>query len=740
MKRRIHITRLAILIVVALCLITLFAACQEKDVVTVKYIVDNKAKTIQLKLGDTFTTPDDLVEAGVTITWYTDSAYQNEWNLETKLTEDITLYGKKGQGTITIAQAIALCTETESTERYLIRGIIKNIENPSYGSMTIKDDTGEIYVYGTRGADGKTYYDKMEDKPYAGDEVLLSATLQLFKNEPEIKIGWILEVRHIDVEVDESLYTQMTIAQARNAEKDALVKTSGVVSRIIYANGKIPCGFILIDNTSSMYVYDNQVTPRVKIGNTVTILGTKDYYILDSEKSNATKFGYKGCNQLTNVILKENDEGNSSFDKTWISETNVKSIVETPFSEDISALTYKVNALIKKQVGTGFINYYIDDIDGQTGSYVYTMCNGSDFEWMDEFDGKICTVYLTAFNAKANNSGCIWRFIPIEVKYENYSFDISKAPDYAIKYEAEKQFKTSYSVAEETTLPEELITNVSSELLGFENVSLTYESSDNNILAITIDNGKPYLTLKGFGKATLTITATHGQNSVSKKIEITVNEVAKINSITVAEAIAAEIGAEVTVKGIVGPSLVNQVGFYLIDESGAIAVVTDASSMAELQLGNEVVVQGKRAVRKKDANDASYFGQTNLDDSKILSNDYDKHDYSTKTFITDKTLPDLLNVPVTDDVTTNIYVIKAKVKVVEAQYYSNIYITVDDKELLLYCSSSNQYSWLKAYDGKEVTMEVALCNWNSKASYRGCVLSVIASDGTKVCNKLNFAK
>ncbi len=104
---------------------------------------------------------------------------------------------------ITIAEAISLCTETESAQRYYIRAIVKTIDNATYGSMTIKDDTGEISVYGTRGADGTTFYDKLDDKPYAGDEVLLYATLQLFKDTPEVKIGWIMEVKHNQVEIDE---------------------------------------------------------------------------------------------------------------------------------------------------------------------------------------------------------------------------------------------------------------------------------------------------------------------------------------------------------------------------------------------------------------------------------------------------------------------------------------------------------------------------------------------------------
>ena len=40
-------------------------------------------------------------------------------------------------------------------------------------------------------------------------------------------------------------------------------------------------------------------------------------------------------------------------------------------------------------------------------------------------------------------------------------------------------------------------------------------------------------------------------------------------------------------------------------------------------------------------------------------------------------------------------------------------------------------------DGQEITIELALCNWNSKTYYAGCVISVITEDG-KIINTLNF--
>jgi hypothetical protein len=56
--------------------------------------------------------------------------------------------------------------------------------------------------------------------------------------------------------------------------------------------------------------------------------------------------------------------------------------------------------------------------------------------------------------------------------------------------------------------------------------------------------------------------------------------------------------------------------------------------------------------------------------------------------------------------------------------------------ILLYTSSGKQYNWAKELGTGELTIELALCDWNSKG-YKGCIISI--SDGTtKIVNNLNF--
>ena len=636
---------------------------------------------------------------------------------------------------ISIAEAFEICAaNTEETERlYYIRGTVTKVSNPAYGEMYVSDGTNEILVYNTKNADGTVGYAEMAERPVKGDEVLLFCTLNNHNGTNQVKSAWVIEFKHDEVEIDPSMYTEMTIAEAREADVDALLRVKGVVARITYSNGKVPQGVILVDGTSSIYVYGVDIAGQVSIGNTIEVAAKKTYYVLASEQSNADKFGYKGACQLDESILLSNDKGNTEFDKSWITEATVKEIIDTPVTEDITNLIFKANALVKKAPGNGFVNYYIDDIDGVTGSYVYTQCNGSDFDWLDQFDGKICTVYFVAQNAKSSTSGCVWRFLPVAVSYDGYTFNTDNAAEYAVKYHGVDQFLSEYT----GNPAKELVSSVSSELLGFAGATLSYVSSNETVAYFTTVNGQTIFNCGEAGTATVTVTGSYNGKSYTATVEITVKKNAEFETISIADAISKEIDEIVYVKGIVGPSLVNQSGFYLFDESGMVAIrVADNAIFETIAIGNEVVIQGKRDLWHKEG---YTHGQIVISNAEVVANYYGEYDYLTISPIVGKDITYILGLDKLDIAqTTTLYSITATVKVVDAQYYSNIYLTDGTNDLLLYCSSSSQYSWLKAYAGQTVTVELAPCNWNSKAGFAGCVLAVVLEDGTKVLNTLNF--
>ena len=638
--------------------------------------------------------------------------------------------------TITIAQALELCGEAGNitTERYYIVATIKSVTNAAYGQMVIEDATGEIEVYGTYSADGEINYSAMDEKPVKGDTVLLHCILQNYNGTKEVKNARLIAFKKNEAPVDLNAYTAATIAEARAAAIGTKVKVSGVVAAITYADGMKPIGFVLVDNTQSIYVYGGDATQQVAVGNKVELAASKTYWVLDKEKDNADKFGYMGCNQLEDATVISNDgKTDNAFDKSWIEESTVKKIMDTPVTEDVTTIIYKVTALVTKAPGSGFTNYYFNDLDGVTGSYTYSQCNGSDFAWLDQFDGKICTVYLMALNAKSGSAGCVWRFLPIAVEDNGYTFDKNGAAEFAVKYHGLTQFLPTYSGNPAL----EMTTEVSSELLGFEGATLSYTSDNEAVVKFVSVGDKLIMNCLGEGKATVTVKGAYNGKEYSAAMEIAVSYQQADNYTNVAGAIAAELNSTVTVKGIVGPSLVNKDGFYLIDESGIISVLTDAETLKTLQPGHEVVLTAKRD--KFHNNEGSHHGQTCLTNAKVDVNNYGSHEYYTGHFVTDKTLADFRNLDVTKDYSTTVFVLKATVAVVETPYYTTIKLTGAGVEVSLYCSSANQYKWLKQFAGQEITIEMAACNWNNKTYYVGCVLAVITEDG-KIINELNFSK
>ena len=637
---------------------------------------------------------------------------------------------------ITIAEAIEIAmaeTSDNPTTRYLIRATIVKVSNPAYGEMTIADETGEIYVYGTYSADGVLRYSEMDEKPVKGDEVLLSCTLNTYGGKPQVKNGRIIEFKVADKEdIDTSDYTPMSILEARDAEVGTKISITGIVARITYANGMKPSGVYLIDGTNSIYVYDADIAGQVAIGNKITVLGEKDYWVLDTEANNANKHGYKGCCQISSALLYENDNATNEIDFSWCEELTVKEILNILVTENVTTTVFKTNALVKKVPGNGFVNYYFYDLDGKTGAYTYTQCNGNDFAWLDAFDGKICTVYLSPMNAKSTSSDCYFRFLPVAVIDEGFTFDLANAPAHIVEYYGVGQFLSTY-----TGNPMlELVTSVSSELLGFENATLSYSSSNESVVYFEEADGKLIFNCKNNGTATVTITGTYGEYTHSVTVEITVDAPVTSEGLTVEEAIGTAVGEVIKVEGIVGPSLVNRDGFYLIDETGVLAIiVNDASVWEGLALGQKVVIEG---MRDKFNSGSNGYGVTCLTSATVAVNYYGQHEYSTESFITGKTLDDFYALDANEDHSTEVYVATGTIVIQETNFYSNIKLqTPNGKQITLYSSSANQYNWLKAFAGEEITVEIVPCNWNGKSYWAGCVIAVRTAEG-KVYNELNF--
>ncbi len=628
-----------------------------------------------------------------------------------------------GDTAVTIADAKATLTgDVFSSDTYItIKAFVREVD--SNGIVSVSDSTGSLNIDLTKGLDSsgkEILYSAIENKPEVKDTVTLK--IKLWKTDGEISA-----YEAVIVSVEKFTYVEMSVADARSATKGAGIKLTGTVAKITYANGFIPSGFILVDSTSSIYVYSNTAAANVEIGNTVTVTGEKDYWILDTEQTNAQKFGYQGSCQLSEAEVIANDEKtDGTFDKSWIEETTLMDILSTPVSENITSKIYKVNALVKEVADKGFTNFYFFDIDGTTGSYTYTQCNGEDFTWLREYEGKICTVYLTALNAKSTSSSCLFRLLPVAVSYDGYTFDITDAPKYAVKYHGLTQLKSEYSGDPALTLN----TSVSSELLGFSGATLSFSSNNENVVKFNTDGGITVMNCPGYGTATVTVTATHGDNQYSEEIVITVDENAVIDALTVADAIAAEENEEITVKGIVGPSIIhaNRRGFYLIDSSGIIAVsFANSNALGDIEIGNEIIVTGTRLTV-----DGT---QICIDNASLTANYYGKNKFPAGSITENTSIADAVSAKNT----TAIFKATGKLKIEGNNYYTNYVITIDGVNYTLYASNpTSQYAFLAEYMDKDVEILLSIVNWNGK-SYKLCALGLITEDGP-VYSEYSFGK
>lgn len=76
---------------------------------------------------------------------------------------------------------------TNTVEKYLVKGEITEIKSEQYGNLYIKDAEGNtLYIYGLYSQDGTVRYDAMTDKPAVGDTITVMSQVCNY-NGPQLK-------------------------------------------------------------------------------------------------------------------------------------------------------------------------------------------------------------------------------------------------------------------------------------------------------------------------------------------------------------------------------------------------------------------------------------------------------------------------------------------------------------------------------------------------------------------------
>lgn len=187
---------------------------------------------------------------------------------------------------------------TNTVEKYLVKGTVTEIKSEQYGNMNIVDSEGNIlYIYGLYDKDGTTRYDAMANKPAVGDTITVMSVVSNY-NGPQLKNA---AVQSIEKPVDETTSITDAIAigekLAHNTATEEKYLIKGVVTEI--KNTTYGNLYIVDEAGNSLYIYGmydeagnryDAMTNKPEVGDTITVL---------SVISN-----YNGA-QLKNAVLQE---------------------------------------------------------------------------------------------------------------------------------------------------------------------------------------------------------------------------------------------------------------------------------------------------------------------------------------------------------------------------------------------------------------------------------------------------
>lgn len=683
--------------------------------------------------------PQDPLKTGeIFDSWYVDETFEIEWDFQQPILNDTVIFA---HFYLTIPSAIEIGSELShdqiTNESYYVKGRVKSIDNLEYGNMTISDDdNNDFYVYGIFSRDGLVKYGDMIERPVVGDVVYLYGPLKKYNESIELNNSRLIkfELDDREPEIDINDYLSVNIDIAWESDIDTKVLVEGVVASITFANGFKPNGLYLVDDHGAIYIYSDAIASSVSIGDKIQVAGTRANFILGTEIGFAELHGYQGAIQIADAHLISRLGSGFDIAKDWIQPKTMKELMDTDHRiENITGTIFEVTAFVRKSEGSGFTNYYFNDLDNETGSYTYTMNNGNDFSWLDQFDGELRTVYLSIINAKASAAGIVYRLYPVAIG-DIVEYDQAYNPTLAVKYYGVGQFKPEYLLGFSPDL--EMTTSITAPWLDIETVSLEYTSSNPSVAYFELVDEKLIFKTNELGTAVITIKGIDGENSYLEEVTVLVKEPAPVEFITVAEAIAKVDDTIVTVKGIVAASLVNQTGFYLIDDTGIVAVRMSGVELGKLNLGNEVIIEGKKT-HVRGSNDPSVsLGQLVIDESSIVMNYEGSHEYQTNFFVEGKTVADINNLDKLEEHSTTAYVFNATITSVIAPYYQNYYLESNGEQIRIYAGSGSQLSFLSDYIDQEVTVEYISVNWNGN-NYVGAVIAIIV-DGVKIVNNLHF--
>lgn len=179
-------------------------------------------------------------------------------------------------------------------------------------------------------------------------------------------------------------------------------------------------------------------------------------------------------------------------------------------------------------------------------------------------------------------------------------------------------------------------------------------------------------------------------------------------------------GEIVTIKGVVvkhnytDQSTPYITGFWIADETGSIYIYGEKSAKT-VQEGNLVTVKGTKGfyIPNNDTGAAismNYTGMMQLTNPEILDNDGKKNEIPSSA-ITETTISEINKIPLSINISGNIYKVKGSYSRVAQSDFVNYYLNDFNKvdSIMAYTQSNGKdYKWTDGYDGKNVEMLIII--------------------------------
>ena len=175
----------------------------------------------------------------------------------------------------TIADFLAAA---EDSTIYELTGQITSVNNTTYGNFYIKDNTGEVYIYGLCSPTGEQKY-WAESGVKVGDTITIQTVRTSHNGSPQGKNA--IYVSHVPGEAPEITVVEATVDEFLKAEESTTVlyELTGKIANVV-ADKTYYGNFDLVDETGSVYIYglvdaDNQFgifeAKGLKEGDTITL-------------------------------------------------------------------------------------------------------------------------------------------------------------------------------------------------------------------------------------------------------------------------------------------------------------------------------------------------------------------------------------------------------------------------------------------------------------------------------------